>query len=107
MLDDSYTLTLDNSTNNRGTLALSRQDINSLLCISLRQRDNHTDTHIEDVEHLAMTDTAILLQETEDGKNLPATLLNLYALTIFEDAGNILVEAATCDMADAMNITRR
>ena len=76
-----------------------------LLCLGRIEGKNHSYSHIEDVVHLAMGDASPLLEHTEYGQNLPAALVHLYALAFVKDAGNVLVEAASGDMGDTVDVT--
>ena len=66
--------------------------------------EDHADTHVEDVEHLAVRHVAFGLEETEDGQDFPCAFLDAETLSGLEDAGDILVETATGDMCYAMYV---
>ena len=46
----------------------------------------------------------MLLEETENRQDFPASLLYVDALTLLEDARDILVEAASGDVGDTVHI---
>ena len=103
-LADHNTLRIGHAANHRGLLALSGQDLDRLLGLALVESDHHTDTHVEDVEHLAVRDTTPLLQGTEDGQDLPRALLDLDTLTLVQDTRNVLIETATRGYADTITV---
>ena len=61
--------------------------------LGLIQYDDHSDAHVEDVEHLPMGDAAPLFQERENGQNLPASFLYFTSLSIAKNPWDILVES--------------
>ena len=55
----------DNFTNHLGFVAVFSEDSDGFFCISSRHCNHHTNTHVEDVEHLSVRDIAPLLQALE------------------------------------------
>ena len=88
-----------------GLVAVAGEDVNCLLRLGFVHCEHHSDTHVEDVEHLAVADVAVLLEETENRQDFPASLLYVDALALLEDARDILVETATGDVGDSVHIT--
>ena len=70
-LSDFHARTIRRPADHRSFLALFLQNGNHFGSLILRNRDHHTDTHVEDIEHLAVSDLAVFLQQAEHGQDLP------------------------------------
>ena len=51
-----------------------------------------------------MRHLAVLFEEAEHGQNLPCALIDFESLPVVQDAGNVLVESAARDVADAVYV---
>ena len=80
------------------------ENVNSFLCLSLIHGKHHSDSHVIDIEHLTMLDIAMLLQETENRKNLPSSLIHMNTLALLKDTRDVLIESAG-DVGNTMDVT--
>ena len=65
---------------------------------------SHAHAHIEGVEHIVLVDAALFLEQTENGGCFDSGLVDLGAQAVGDAAGDILVEAAAGDVADALHV---
>ena len=62
---EDLVFSFDNFADDLGFVAVLIEDSDGFLCVSSRYRNHHTDTHVEDVEHLAVRDITPLLKALE------------------------------------------
>ena len=85
-------------------VAMGSEDVDCLLSLGLIHSEHHSYTHIVDVEHFAVSDLAMFLEETENRKDLPSAFIHVNALAFLEDARDVLVEAAAGDMRHSVHV---
>ena len=61
-------------------------------------------THVEGVEHIPLGDVARGLNHLEDGQHRHGGLFNLGGEALLEHAGDVLVEAASGDVGDGLDV---
>ena len=96
---------IGHTTDDSSLVSMRCENVNSFLGLSLIHGKHHSDTHVIDIEHLTMLDIAMLLQETENRKNLPSSLLHMNTLTLLKDTRDVLIESAAGDVGNTMNVT--
>ena len=75
-----------------------------LLRLRLINGEHHSYTHIENIEHLPVGDTAIFLEEMEYRQDLPAAFPDLDTLALVEYTRDILVKSASGYMGHPVHI---
>lgn len=66
--------------------------------------DDHADAHVEGVVHVMFVDLAELLDEGEEGGDGPAAFVDSDAGSGWQDAGDIVPEAATGNVSEATDV---
>src|SRR5699024_4372984 len=103
-LPDDHAFGSSDAPDNGRPLAVAFEYRDGLRRIAFGQGDDHTDTHVEDIEHFAVVDFPVLFEEAEHGKDFPGFLLYLDTLSFLQDAGDVLVEPAAGNVADAVYV---
>ena len=102
--DDNLFLRSHDLADHIGILSVGLEDLNGLVHLSSRHHNAHANAHVEGVVHIPLADVAGLGDGIEDGQHLDGSLIDLGAQTIGDGARNVLVEAATGDVADALDL---
>lgn len=101
---DINTRSIGHAADDCSLVAMGSEDVDSLLSLGLVHSEHHSDSHIVDVEHLAVSDLAMFLEEAENRKDLPSAFIHVNALTFLEDARDVLVEAAAGDVRHSVDV---
>ena len=80
------------------------QDFQSLLHLLGGNHHAHANAHIKGVEHIPFRDVAGLGDEVKDGQHPHGTSVDLGAEALRDAAGDVLIEAAAGNVADALDI---
>lgn len=101
--DDHSALSGD-MTDDGGMVAMGGEDADGLFGLALIEGYNHSDAHVEYVEHLSVVYLPVFLKELEYRQNLPRAFFHLDALSLAKDARNVLIEAASCNVSNPMHV---
>ena len=80
------------------------EDADGLFGLALIEGYNHSDAHVEYVEHLSVVYLPVFLKELEYWKDLPRAFFHLDALSLAKDARNVLIEAASRNVSNPMHV---
>lgn len=87
-----------------GMVSMGGEDADGLFGLALIEGYNHSDAHVEYVEHLSVVYLPVFLKELEYRQNLPRAFFHLDALSLEKDARNVLIEAASCNVSNPMHV---
>ena len=80
------------------------EDVQRGLHLRSGNNDAHAHAHVVGVEHVPLGNIAGLCNQVEDGQHLNGALVDLRAQAVGDGAGNILIETAAGDVADALDV---
>ena len=100
--DDNALIALYKLAHNVSFLACVSYSLNSLVSVVLVNNNDHTNTHIEGVEHISLGDLSCLCDKVEDRKHLNCASVDLSGNSCRKRTGNVLIESAACDVAEGL-----
>ena len=83
---------------------MGSEDPYRLFGIGRIKGQDHSYTHVEDVEHLPVRNLSVFFKETEDGKYFPRSFTDLDALSIMQYPGNVLIKTSAGNMSHPVDI---